>query len=279
MTPQFLTIGHVTRDIQSDGSSRLGGAVTFASVTARQLGLGAAIITSATREDLDAISFDGIELCGKPCADTTTFRNVYRDDGRRQYLLRQATCLTRRDVPTEWSQPGIVLLAPVAHEIDTPIVKAFPHSLTALMLQGVLRRWDSTGMVRHGNESLAGFLDGPQIAVGSMEDIGENQQLLHELEQQPSIVALTSGRAGSTIREGNRVHHVPAFPAREVDPTGAGDVFASAFVIAYRIYGDCWKAAVFASCAAALSVEQPGISGIPDLATVLHRLKTEGIDV
>ena len=45
--PEFLTIGHVTRDVHTDGSFSLGGTVTFAALTAYHLGLVAAIVTCA----------------------------------------------------------------------------------------------------------------------------------------------------------------------------------------------------------------------------------------
>jgi 1D-myo-inositol 3-kinase len=275
----FLVIGHITRDIEPDGSVRLGGAATYASIAARRLGRLPAVVTSATIQDLEAANLDGIELCGKPSTQTTTFRNVYQEGARRQYLLGCAGCLAHQDVPQEWRQPAVALLAPVARELDANTVKAFPHSLTALSLQGLLRDWDSTGLVHARHASLACFLEGPQIAIASREDIGNNPELQRELERQPEIAVITCGRDGSTIREGRKLHRVPAFPAKEVDPTGAGDVFASAFVIAYQIYRDCWKAGMFASCAAALTVEHPGTAGIPTLTALLHRLRLEGIHV
>ena len=46
--PDFLAIGHVTRDLLPDGSWRLGGTVAFAALTAARLGLRPAIVTSAS---------------------------------------------------------------------------------------------------------------------------------------------------------------------------------------------------------------------------------------
>jgi sugar/nucleoside kinase (ribokinase family) len=63
---------------------------------------------------------------------------------------------------------------------------------------------------------------------------------------------------------------VPPRPAREVDETGPGDVFAAAFLIDYHRNGDPWEAAAIATCAASLSVEGPGWSAVPD-ATQLAR--------
>jgi sugar/nucleoside kinase (ribokinase family) len=58
-----------------------------------------------------------------------------------------------------------------------------------------------------------------------------------------------------------------------VDPTGAGDVFAAAFLVRYRETGDPFASALFASCAASLSVEAPGLEGVPTRARVEERFR------
>jgi sugar/nucleoside kinase (ribokinase family) len=78
--------------------------------------------------------------------------------------------------------------------------------------------------------------------------------------------------AGSRLRCDGVWHDVPAYPAREVDPTGAGDVYAAAFLVRYRESGDAPASALFASCVASFSVEAPGLEGIPTLAQVEERM-------
>ena len=65
---------------------------------------------------------------------------------------------------------------------------------------------------------------------------------------------------------------IPPVAAREVDPTGAGDVFAAAYLIAYHESRDPVYAATYASCAASFAVEAPGMEGIPTRAQVASRL-------
>ena len=57
-------------------------------------------------------------------------------------------------------------------------------------------------------------------------------------------------------------------PAREVDPTGAGDVFAATFLIEYQRDGDPWQAAAAAACAGSLAVEGDGWSAVADRAAL-----------
>jgi len=47
---QFLTLGHVTRDLHPDGSFSLGGTVTFAALAAYRLGLATGIVTCASTD-------------------------------------------------------------------------------------------------------------------------------------------------------------------------------------------------------------------------------------
>ena len=65
---------------------------------------------------------------------------------------------------------------------------------------------------------------------------------------------------------------VPALPRPEVDPTGAGDVSAAAFLVRYHECDDPLEAAAFAACAASCVVEGPGLSSLGDRAEVERRL-------
>lgn len=60
--------------------------------------------------------------------------------------------------------------------------------------------------------------------------------------------------------------------AREVDPTGAGDVFAAAFLVSLRRREAVATAARFAAAAAAISVEGFGLGAIPTRAVIEERL-------
>ena len=52
-------------------------------------------------------------------------------------------------------------------------------------------------------------------------------------------------------------------PQREVDPTGAGDIFAAAFFINLYETDDPWASARFANQVAALSVTRRGLASVP----------------
>jgi sugar/nucleoside kinase (ribokinase family) len=67
--------------------------------------------------------------------------------------------------------------------------------------------------------------------------------------------------------------HVPAVPVREVDANGAGDVFATAFLIRYHETRSAVRAAQFAASVASYHVEQVGTDGIPTRAMAEARFR------
>ena len=81
------------------------------------------------------------------------------------------------------------------------------------------------------------------------------------------LLCVTLGAHGSMVLDGDRVHHVPAFPITPVDTTGAGDVFRGAFIVAL-LRGDAPPDILrFANAAAAVSCTRRGaIDSVPTLA-------------
>ena len=71
-------------------------------------------------------------------------------------------------------------------------------------------------------------------------------------------------KTGAELYTKNKMQLIPTEPAREVDPTGAGDIFAAAFIIAKSIMGKSHPdSAHFANALAGISITRPGIDGIP----------------
>lgn len=88
----------------------------------------------------------------------------------------------------------------------------------------------------------------------------------------PALVAVTLGRGGALVLGGRRIRHVPAFPARAVDTTAAGDLFHAGCIYALLQGWSVERVFRFAAAAAALECEQMGgLSAIPSLDRV-HRL-------
>jgi sugar/nucleoside kinase (ribokinase family) len=286
-SPAFLAIGHVTRDLLPDGSFTPGGTVTFAALTASRLGLGAGIVTCADEvllQNLPAL-LPQIALAAVPASVTTIFENSYRQGFRTQYLRACAPALRHADIPPAWLSAPVLLLGPLAQEIPPTLVCQLPRragSLLAATPQGWLRRWDTDGRVWptlwEAAETLLPLLDVLVLSHDDLLPLAGNQRaaadaLLADWSTRVPLLVATNGRHGATLFERGAPTHFPGYPATEVDPTGAGDVFAAAFLVHVHLYHNTHAAMNFANCVASLSVEDRGIAGIPELEMIQQRLK------
>ncbi len=292
VAPEFLIIGHVTRDLLPGGGWRLGGTVTFAALTAQRLGMRAAVVTSGPPDVVEALHrlAPDIPVIAVPSADATTFENIYRGHIRCQYLRGRAAPLTLEHVPPAWRTAPVVLLAPLAQEVDSHLITAFPQSLVAATPQGWLRRWNDDGFVLPGalDAAVEASLPSLRALILSREDLlpppghevpAASSYTPSEADAQitawaraiPFVVVTRGAQGALLLRQGNTPEPFPGYPAQEVDPTGAGDVFATAFLCHLHATGDPRAAADFANRVAAISVEHTGASGIPTYAQVTAR--------
>lgn len=285
--PDFLTIGHVTRDVRPDGAFALGGTVTFAALTAYRLGLAAAIVTCSSPEWLEFIQthLPEIGLAGRTSTETTTFVNTYHEGFRTQILQARAGELTGEDIPAPWLNASIVLFGPLDQEFTPALIRHFPHHPGALLAatpQGWLRSWDAAGRVSPSPWTAANeVLPMLNVLILSHDDLlpfaggsrADADAILSQWSTQVPLLVATDGRHGATLFQRGQKETFPAYPTLEVDPTGAGDVFATAFLVHLHRYKDPRQAVDFANCVASLSIEQEGIAGIPIWEQVQQRMK------
>lgn len=271
--PDFVAIGHITLDRFGD-VVRPGGAALYAAVTAARMGLSAGILTSVASDyPLEAIPPD-IEVIATPSPASTVFEYETGPSGRVMRVRTRARPLSPADLPGDWGDPGLVLLAPVMNEVDPAFATVFSWvGSMAATAQGWLRRFGADGVVALQSWTPPGFLLGAiQAIFVSNEDIrGHEAQALQWFQRVP-IGVVTAGREGAVLYVNGERYHVRPFRVHERDATGAGDVFAAAFLIEYQLEGDAWQAAAAASCAAALSVEGEGFSAVPDVRTLRSAL-------
>jgi 1D-myo-inositol 3-kinase len=281
MRPQFLVIGHIVQDLTSDSDPaawRLGGAASFASTVARNLGLRAAVLTSTSPELPLGELLPGIDFEVVPSRRTTQMRNVYSEGPRRQFVPQRAAPLSADDLPPDWRRVPIVLLGPVIGEVEEAMAASFGGSMVGIGAQGWLRRVGRENRVRPvmpADFHVHRMLRHARALFVSDEDIspGEAPPALTYWSDLVQIIAFTRGYNGADICVRGNWRHIDAFPANVVDPTGAGDVFAAAFLIRLWESGDVWKAARFAACAASFSVEGEGTSAVPTRDQIEARLK------
>jgi len=273
-TLDFLAIGHVTKDLLPDGGHKLGGTVSYAALTAARLGCKAAVFTSAPADLELSAALRGIDTHVVPSSCATTFENIYARGSRQQYVHAVAESLEVRALPVAWRTASIVLLAPVVHELELDWLDAFPTGLVGATPQGWLRAWNDDGRVRFRRWSQASrAFAGVDVLIFSEEDVGGEEAAVREYARMARVAVVTRGRKGATLFSAGSARDFAAFRANEVDPTGAGDVFAAAFLIRLHEIGDPSGAVMFANCAASLSIEGAGTNAVPDRARVEERLR------
>ncbi len=278
LIPDYITIGHICADLQADGTTRLGGTALFASLTAHQLGVRAAILTACAPElNLSELPPE-LTVLRQPSATTTLFENRYHDTGRTQLLHARAKTIDLEYLPTLWRKAPIIHFAPVIQEVPTNTATSFSQSLLGLTPQGWLR---SVLPDKHVITDPARLLRLPltqsHIIVLSEEDVQGDEVLVRRLAERLPLVVLTRAERGATVFVQSHATDVPAFQADVMDPTGAGDVFAAAFFIALHQGHDPFAAAHLACAAAACAIEGPGISTLPTSAQVEQRMREGAI--
>ena len=245
--------------------------MTFGALAARALGSVPAIVTSAGPDLLS--SLPDVDTHVVTAAKSTAFHNDYAPGGRIQHIESVAKPLSPSDVPPEWKGARSVLLGPLVGEVNAALTRFFPNALVVASVQGWLRHWDSTGLVMPRDWSGLDVLPYIDAAVVSVDDIVDDEQTSQWSEIVPVLV-VTQGSHGARLHARGLWHTIPAFATQEVDPTGAGDVFAAAFALMLLESGDPVRAATFASCVASFAVEAQGTSNLPTRAQVDERLAT-----
>ncbi|RMG99792.1 MAG: ribokinase [Chloroflexi bacterium] len=255
----YLVAGHISADV-IPGGTKIGGAVAYAGRTAQALGCRTAALTSAAPGYNWEAALPGILVHAVPAAETTTFENVYTPSGRVQTVHGWAERLTTAHLPESWKRASIVHLAPIANEVDPDLIYSFSNSVVGLTPQGWLRRWDENGRVYATNwERAAEILPLAAAVILSEEDLPD-RATLEAYRQWSRLLVLTQGKEGCTLFMDDEVQHIPAPVVREVEPTGAGDIFAAAFLTRlYQTAGNPWEAARFANEIASLSVTKPDL--------------------
>jgi sugar/nucleoside kinase (ribokinase family) len=176
-------------------------------------------------------------------------------------------------VTPEWKSPDVLLLSPVVFEIPPGAAQAFDAGTVGAVAQGWLRRLEDDGTVAERTwiepwRDLAGV----HVLFLSEHDRAGGVEGARELLECVPVVVVTRGVKGAVLLDRQGATEIASWPRPVVDATGAGDVFATAFVLRYHEAGDLREAGSFAAAAASCVVEGIGASTLGDRAEVLRRM-------
>jgi len=266
----FAAVGHVTNDRLETGLFP-GGAALYAALTAAQLQAKPKILTSCGPDFIGlelTRNFD-VEMQISPSEHTTCFEEHYRDGVRAARLVHRASSLG-----DPLPKADVVFVCPVIGEIGLPALLAPPGALLGAGLQGWTRRVDEDGRISPRALENPDYFSGCHALFCSDEDLGPFlDSTVRALRERVDLLIVTQGHRGALLYDRGEMRVVRPCPAREVDPTGAGDVFAACFLLAIAAGAPPIEAAERASCAAAISIEGVGPQPLTRLFELPARLE------
>jgi sugar/nucleoside kinase (ribokinase family) len=259
-----VVCGHVTLDVM--GEARVpGGPAWYAARALAGLGARPRLLTAAG-PDFPREALAGIEVEVLPSPVTTVFVNAYGAGGARaQRVLSAAPPLDATRLPAAWRGPDVLHLAPVLGETDVrALADATRARLVGLGVQGLVRSLAPGGEVSPRPWDLdPAALAAVDAAVLGEDDVRGQPDLVGRLAAAVPLVVFTHGARGCEVIVRGRTRRVGIHPAREVDPTGAGDVFTAALLLALARGDDPVEAARLGAAAASIVVEGRGGEALP----------------
>jgi sugar/nucleoside kinase (ribokinase family) len=303
MAPSRIEVVHVgsaCRDVVPEDPRgwRLGGGVTYASLTTARLGLRTAAIVgvdaaAATATELDTLRDAGVDVRLVPLAEGPIYHNLETPTGRVQTIVQVGVPLPVPVIPEPWrSAPGWSIV-PVAGEVIDAWAEVVPESAyLAVAWQGFLRDLAPGQHVRRRPPRASAILLRADLVGVSHHDVAHGTRMadLCGLLHPGADLLITQGSDGGLLihvgPDGptEALRYLPTGTDGEVDPTGAGDTFLAALhasVLRPSVVGRHRSRSRldlrFAAAAGSLVVEGLGLDGVPDRPAVIARRAREHV--
>lgn len=271
-TIDYLVIGHLTHDITPFGHC-LGGTASYAALTALSFGLNVGIVTSWD-EGLPLGKLGEAIIHNEKVKDSTTFENIETENGRIQKIYHHAKTLDFSCIPDPWKDTPIVHLGPIAEDVLPVLAEKFPHSQVGITPQGWLRKWDLEGHINAvcwddfiSSEKVQA-LEKADAVVMSLEDLDRSEDNIKKLANMCKILIITEGEKGARLYWQNSMQKISAPKVTQLDPVGAGDIFAAVFFIILKKTTNALEAARLATTLASFSVTRQGLASVPTNAEI-----------
>jgi len=264
-----LCVGQVTHDRYGDRIVP-GGCAFYAARTFAALGARTALATGVGEDFACDDGLAGLDVMRAAGGRSTVFLNTYPVGGPRVQWIDEVAPAVGPDVlAPRWVVADAVFFGPVFGELVlADWTAAVAGRLVGLGLQGLLKQAGEPHPEIAGRRAVVArpFAVDEQALAGidavflSEEDIEVfgTATLLGDLRRAVRLVSVTRGERGAVVYRGDEVLEVGVAPCRVVDPTGAGDTYAAAFLFALARGDSLADAARLATAAASIVVEAEG---------------------
>ncbi len=269
---RVLVAGHVTLD-RYGGDVAPGGSAYYAGAAHAALGA-EVLVATAAGPDFPPEALAGVDADVAPSARTSSWTNAYAASGERtQRVAAVADRLDPSRVPASWRTPDLLHLAPVLQEVDLRRwLEAIRARFVGIGVQGWVRARAPDGSVLQPRWDVeASALAGVGAAVVGEDDLRGQGDLLARLAAAVRVVAFTHGERGCELILRGRTVRVGVSRTSEVDPTGAGDVFAAGLFLGLARGADPVDAARLGAGAASVVVEGRAGETLRRVGEAVHR--------
>lgn len=237
----IAVIGNLACDLVDGAPPRVGGGPYYAAWALHALDRPACILTRCTEAERETLLPDvvalGVPVTWRAAASTSTFGIRY--DGERRFMSVEAVGHTW--TPADVRDPA---LSDVEAVHVAPLLRSdFPTETLAELARERTVSLDGQGLVRPGRTGelkLDADFDPALLRHLSILKLAEEEAhaVLGEVDRRSVAelgvpeVLVTLGPRGSIVYAEGREDFAPANEVRDVDPTGAGDAYATAYLAA-----------------------------------------------
>jgi sugar/nucleoside kinase (ribokinase family) len=242
-------VANLARDRVEGAPPRAGGAAFHCARALRVLPVASTVVTKASEPWLvEVLEGLGVPVRWRQSSETAAFAIEYDGDAR---------TMAMEGIGDPWT-PGEAE-GWVADALDGaawvhvgPLARSdFPPETLAALARGRRLSFDGQGLVRPGRRGelvLDGDYDPALLGAVSILKLSEEEAAVVGTDLGVPEVIVTLGPRGAVVHADGSAVHVPTTPLTDIDPTGAGDMFAAAYVVA-RADGEEPVAAAARACA------------------------------
>jgi sugar/nucleoside kinase (ribokinase family) len=236
---QVAVVGNLSLDLVDGRPPRVGGPPFYAARALAALGVPAVVRAKCAESDrlrlLPPLEGLGVQVEWRAGGSTAAYSFSYRGDER---------VMEVRSLGEPWSTEQVEGLRAEWVHVGALFRGEFPaETLATLAGAGARLSFDGQGLVRPARAGPLELEPEPDtaflrhVSVLKLSD-DEARVLVGELDERslselgvPEVI-VTLGSRGCLVVARRRLVHVPAEPLAGVDPTGAGDAFAAAYLVA-----------------------------------------------
>lgn len=270
----------------------VGGAGTYASISAsymyNKVKLVGVVGEDFGEENLNLfkqrkINTEGVEVVkgGKSFFWSGKYHN---DMNTRDTLITELNVLAEFDpkIPTSYQDCEYLLLANLTPQVQLRALERMAHR-PKLTVMDTMNFWIDTAL--DDLKEIISKVDVIAINDSEARQLTDEYSLVKAAEKiqkmGPDYVVIKKGEHGALLFGEDRVFSAPALPLAEVfDPTGAGDVFAGAFIgylahVQSLSFNNMKNATIYGSALASFCVEKFGVERLMNLSNeqIHHRIK------